>query len=122
MKTTTIATAKIKSDRFELIKNGIKHYEVQDESFHGATAIRYVDSETGKVLGVYWLGPEDVFDRTHDQLLQTMTVLNSTIFYKLFPKDEGRFGISTVDHLYVAPILCHTDLDSVLKKDLEDES
>lgn len=119
MKTTTIITAKIKPDIYRLIKQGRKRYEVRDESFHRADAIRYVDAETGKVLGVYRLGPEDDFDRTHDPLIQSMAGVDDSTFRRLFPKTEERFGIliKGVDRLHVAPIRSRTSLDAIFPEE-----
>lgn len=118
MKTTTIITAKIKPDIFRLIEQGRKRYEVRDESFHQADAIRYVDAETGKVLGVYRLGPEDDFDRTHDPLVQSLSGVDDDTFHRLFPKTVD-FGIliKGVDRLHVAPIRSRISLDAIFPEE-----
>ena len=119
MKTMTIITAKIKPSIYKLIEQGRKLYEIRDEGFHQADAIRYVDAETGKVLGVYWLGPEDDFDRTHDPLMQSMAGVDDSTFCRLFPKTEERFGIliKGVDRLHVAPIRSRTSLDAIFPEE-----
>ena len=105
MRATTIITAKIEPGIYKLIEQGSKHYEVRDESFHQAKAIRYVDAETGEMLGLHWLGPEDDFGRTHDPLIQSLSGVDDRTFHRLFPE--------TVDRLYVAPIWSHTSLDEL---------
>lgn len=119
MRAMTIITAKIRPNIYKLIEQGRKRYEIRDEGFHQADAIRYVDAETGKVLGVYWLGPEDDFDRTHDPLMQSLSGVDDRTFRRLFPKTEERFGILAkgVDRLYVAPIRSHTSLDEIFPKE-----
>lgn len=98
----TIATARIEPGIYRLIEQGRKRYEVRDESFRQADAIRYVDAQTGKVLGVYWLGPEDDFDRTHDPITQNLSGVDGGTFRRLFPKTAAR--------LYIARIRSRTSL------------
>lgn len=119
MRATTIITAKIEPSIYKLIEQGKKHYEVRDESFHQAKAIQYVDAETGKVLGMYWLGPEDDFDRTHDPFIQSLSGVDDRTFHRLFPKTEERFGILTkgVDRLHVAPIRSRTSLNDIFPEE-----
>lgn len=105
MKATTIITAKIKPDIYRLIEQGRKHYEIRSEGFHQACAIRYVNAETGEVLGVYWLGPEGEFDRTHDPSIQSMAGVDDDTFHRLFPRTE--------DCLYVARIRSRTSLGDI---------
>lgn len=102
MNTVTVVTARIEPGIYKLIEQGRKHYEVRDGSFQHAEAIRYVDAETGKVLGVYWLGPEDDFDRTHDPLVQNLSGVDGDTFHRLFPKMAAR--------LYIARIRSRTSL------------
>lgn len=102
MNTVTIATARIEPGIYRLIEQGRKRYEVRDESFRQADAIRYVDAQTGKVLGVYWLGPEDDFDRTHDPITQNLSGVDGGTFRRLFPKTAAR--------LYIARIRSRTSL------------
>lgn len=119
MKTTTIVTAEIEPAIFELIESGVKQYELRKESFKVADAIRYVDSETGKVLGVFWLGPEDVISRVHDQVLMTIAAVDARTFYRLYPRNSEPAGSQ---YLYVVPILERTTLDDVLAKDLKEKN
>lgn len=117
---TTIVTMEIEPAVFELIESGVKQYELRSESFKVADAIRYVDSETGKVLGMFWLGPEDVISRVHDQVLMTIAAVDAETFYRLYPRDSSEPAGN--QHLYVAPILERTTLDYVLEKDLKKET
>lgn len=118
MRAMTIITAKIKPNIYKLIEQGRKRYEIRDEGFHQADAIRYVDAETGKVLGVYQLGPDDDFDRTHDQFIQSLSGVDDDTFHRLFPKTVD-FGIliKGVDRLHVAPIRSRISLDDIFPEE-----
>lgn len=105
MKAITIITARIEPGIYRLIEQGRKRYEVRDESFQHADAIRYMDAETGELLGVYWLGPEGEFDRTHDPITQSMAGVDDDTFHRLFPRTE--------DCLYVARIRSCTSLNDI---------
>lgn len=54
MKTVKIITAKIEPDIYKRIEQGTKHYEMRDAWFDG-DVIRYVDTKTGKALGIWKL-------------------------------------------------------------------
>ena len=111
MKATTIITAKIRPDIYQLIKQGNKQYEVRDESFQGAETIRYIRADDSKLLGIYRLGPEDALDRTHDNLLQALAGVSLEMFDGLFPRTETKFCITCngVKTLYVAHIGKHLE-------------
>lgn len=105
MKTTTIITAKIEPDIYKMIDEGRKNYEVRDESFQNADVIRYVDNTNGKVLGMYWLGPESVFDYSPDQFMLSLFGIDDDRFHRLFPKT----GIN----LHTARICSRTSLTDI---------
>lgn len=116
MKTTTIITAKIDSDIYKMIDEGQKLYEVRGESFQNANIIRYVDDINGEVLGMYVIGPEDVFDRTHDQFIKKISGVNDRTFRDLFPKPgEGPDSDKKAYCLYVVPILCKISMDDIFQ-------
>jgi hypothetical protein len=85
MKTTTIITAKIHPNIYELIRTGEKRYEVRDESFRQAHFIRYIDSRTGKQLGVFAIGMETAYGRGDDETLKLLAKVNDDTFDELFP-------------------------------------
>lgn len=114
MKTTTIITVKIDSDIYRKINEGQKPYAVRDKSFQNADVIRYVDDTNGEVLGMYRLGPEDVFDRTNEQSIKKLLGVDDRTFRDLFPKPgEGPDSDEKAYCLYVVPILSKVSLDDI---------
>ena len=67
MTKSTVATLKIRPSIFNLIRNGIKEYEIRDSSLEGVDVICYLDSETGAFLGSFIVGDVECVDRVADQ-------------------------------------------------------
>jgi hypothetical protein len=87
MRWTTIVTAKIRPEIYDRIENGKKNWEIRDEPFGNAKAIRYIDSETGKLLGYCEISWTCYLARTYDPLLIDLAQVDSQTFYDLFPAD-----------------------------------
>lgn len=85
MTKSTVATLKIRPSIFNLIRNGIKEYEIRDSSLEGVDVICYLDSETGAFLGSFAVGDVDCVDRGVDQQTIVSSGVNADTFYDLFP-------------------------------------
>lgn len=116
MKFTRIITAKIEPDIYQLIEQGKKHYEIRDEDFDHADAIRYVSSADGRLLGMYALGlaRTHLRDESTDQWLIEASGLGRAQFDKLF----GQRQFKQIQFLYSAEIGRKLDnLDDLFKED-----
>lgn len=85
MRKTTIITAKMQSRFFDLVLAGTKRYEVRDEPFGDAQAIRYIDSEDGRELGIYRIEETLQLRRDEDDRLIDLAGISKDEFYELFP-------------------------------------
>lgn len=85
MTKSTVATLKIRPSIFNLIRNGIKEYEIRDSSLEGVDVICYLDSETGAFLGSFAVGDVECVDRGADQRTIERSGVNVETFYDLFP-------------------------------------
>ncbi|MCI1212083.1 MAG: hypothetical protein LKF93_09625 [Bifidobacterium tibiigranuli] len=116
MKTTTIITAKIRPDIYDMVLRGQKRFEVRSESFCDAHFIRYVDPEDGREFpdpvcpsrrsSIYRLGPEYDFDRSSDGFVQALSGLSEAAFAEMFPNPGHFFAAYTgsINTLYASPI------------------
>ncbi|GAA6124206.1 hypothetical protein BPY_23140 [Bifidobacterium psychraerophilum] len=97
MNMTRIITAKIQPDIYTLIEDGVKHFEVRNESFEGADIIHYVSSETGETLGFYETdGSQSVISGQDRDLLALVSAVPIAFVEKL--------GLTALRQVYVAHI------------------
>ena len=91
MTKSTVATLKIRPEIFELIRSGLKHYEVRAASLDGVNVICYLDSESGDFLGSYSVGGVEQVGRDHDVQTIERSGVSADTFYDLFPRlsDDG---------------------------------
>ncbi|MCI1673159.1 MAG: hypothetical protein LKI34_02920 [Bifidobacterium tibiigranuli] len=114
MRTTTVITVKIEPYIYDMILRGQKRFEVCSESFHGADFICYVNPETDNEFplpglpytdeSIYYLGPEQRFDRDSDEFVQRLAGISKGEFYKLFPRPSVVAFTGQINNLYAAPI------------------
>ncbi|RHC89859.1 hypothetical protein [Bifidobacterium pseudocatenulatum] len=114
MKSTTIVTAKLCDDLWALILAGRKRYEVRDESFHDAQAIRYVSATTGNELGMFLLGEQFSLGRDQDSRLVELASVSPDRFHRLFPA-ESEGGPA---RLWVARLIGPTNVDELFGEEL----
>lgn len=113
MKTTIIITAKIQDEIMELIREGRKRYEIRDEPFNDAQAIRYVSSRDGRELGMYRI--TDTFDipRSQKDSVIEISAVGAPQFHRLFPNrnDDDK------QRLWIAHLGTKTNVAELLKED-----
>lgn len=112
MRRTTIITAKLRDEFLPSILNGSKRYEVRDEPFGDAQAIRYISATSGKDLGLFSLGDRFPVDRSEEGRLVGLAAIPEERFRELFP-DIANGG---PEILWVAEILGQVDIRTILEE------
>lgn len=110
MTKSTVATLKIRPSIFNLIRNGIKEYEIRDSSLEGVDVICYLDSETGAFLGSFIVGDVERVDRGADQRTIERSGVNVETFYDLFPP----VSVGGPEVLWVAKLQRPVDINDAL--------
>lgn len=122
MKFTNVVTAKIKPNIYTLIERGVKQWEVRDESFQNADVIRYVDAESGSVLGSYRLGEKFALPREWDSITRYLAEVDWSTFYELFaPADDGMGIDDGPEMLYAVQIGRQLDAPLDYSREASDE-
>lgn len=85
MKITTIATARIRKEFFQLIELGIKKYEVRSESLEGVDAMYFLDDKTDKLLTIRLVESVEVVNRSDDARVLKLSAIEDKEFRVLFP-------------------------------------
>lgn len=110
MTKSTVATLKIRPSIFDLIRNGIKEYEIRDSSLEGVDIICYLDSVTGAFLGSYSVDGVERVGRSADQQTIWRSGVNADTFYELFPPSS----VGGPDALWVAKLQNPVDINDAL--------
>lgn len=110
MTKSTVATLKIRPSIFDLIRDGIKEYEIRDSSLEGVDIICYLDSETGAFLGSFAVGRVECVGRSADQKTIERSGVNADIFYELFPS----VSVGGPEALWVARLQNPVDINDAL--------
>ncbi|MCI1644390.1 MAG: hypothetical protein LKI21_07620 [Bifidobacterium crudilactis] len=111
MKRTVIVSAKIIGSYAELIRRGVKRYEIRSDPFCDAEAIRYIDASDGSELGLYTIVESFPVDRSEEQRLIQLSSISVQEFQNLFPP-VSQGGQPT---LWVAKLGGATTLTELLK-------
>lgn len=110
MTKSTVATLKIRPSIFDLIRNGIKEYEIRDSSLEGVDIICYLDSETGAFLGSFAVGGVECVGRSADQNTIERSGVNAETFYDLFPP----VSLEGPEVLWIAKLQGPVDINDAL--------
>lgn len=111
MRKTVVISAKIREKYAELIRAGIKRYEIRIEPFDDAQAIRYVGAKDGEELGLYRINASYSINRDEEERLMAMSAISAKEFHQLFPPiDQGGPGT-----LWVAEIGEPVTMEQLLK-------
>lgn len=110
MTKSTVATLKIRPSIFDLIRNGVKEYEIRDSSLEGVDVICYLDSETGAFLGSFTVDEVERVDRSTDQQTIECSGVDVDTFYELFPPAS----VGGPDALWVAKLQNPVDINDAL--------
>lgn len=86
---TEIVTLKIRVSYMELIRKGVKRFEVRDEDFAPVDVIYYVDAATLRPLGAYSVVRTFCMNREQDKESIRYAAISRDDFYCLFPKSEN---------------------------------
>lgn len=110
MTKSTVATLKIRPSIFDLIRKGIKEYEIRDSSLERVDVICYLDCETGAFLGSYSVGGVECVNRAADQQTIERSGVNVETFYDLFPP----VSVGGPEVLWVAKLQSPVDINDAL--------
>lgn len=110
MRTTIIITAKIRDEFMELIRERRKKYEIREEPFNGAQAIRYVSSRDGRELGVYRIVDTFEIPRSQKDSVIEISAIGTQQFRSLFPDHDD----DDKQSLWVAHLGGETTVDELL--------
>lgn len=94
----------------DLIREGRKKYEIRQEPFNGAHAIRYVSSRDGRELGVYRIIDTFEIPRSQKDSIIEISAIGAQRFHSLFPDrdDDDR------QSLWIAHLGAETTIDELL--------
>jgi hypothetical protein len=101
MRTTTIITAKIRPDIYELIRAGEKQFEVRTESFQKADYIRYTALD-GTTLGIHPI-------YSTSSIIDPSTGIIARIA-SISPHDAHNLKLTSENRLFIALIGPATDM------------
>lgn len=110
MTKSTVATLKIRPSIFDLIRKGIKEYEIRDSSLEGVDVICYLDSETGAFLGSFTVDGVERVGRSADQKTIERSGVDVDTFFELFPPAS----VGGPDALWVAKLQKPVDINDAL--------
>lgn len=111
MKIVTLASAKIRRPFYELIRAGVKRYEVRTAPLSNVDAFVFRDDHSGEVLDILRIEEAFPVERDDDQLALRLSGIGAGDFRELFPRPED----GGPERLWVAKLGERVSFDELMR-------
>ena len=111
MKIITLASAKIRRAFYELIRPGVKRYEVRTAPLSNVDAFVFRDDHSGEVLDILRIEEAFPVERDDDHLALRLSGIGAGDFRELFPRPED----GGPERLWVAKLGERVSFDELMR-------